>query len=53
MTENFKEEIELECVTREAISEAVACVKKSAVKCEIEEVEKGVNIKLVENTSFA
>ncbi len=47
VTENFKEEIELECVTREAISEAVACVKKSAVKCEIEEVEKGVNIKLV------
>lgn len=47
VTENFKEEIELEGVTREAISEAVACVKKSALRCELEEVEKGVNIKLV------
>lgn len=47
VTENFKEEIELAGVTREAISEAVACVKRSSVKCEIEEVEKGVNIKLV------
>ena len=45
-TENFKEEIELEGVTREAVSEAVACIKRSAVKCEVAEAEKGVDIKL-------
>lgn len=46
ITENFKEEVELEGVTRDSVSEAVACVKKNAVKCEVEEVDKGVNIKL-------
>ncbi len=46
VTESFKEELELEGVTRESISEALACVKKNAVRCELEEVEKGVNIKL-------
>ncbi|MGN1200733.1 MAG: DUF3794 domain-containing protein [Candidatus Caccovivens sp.] len=46
ITESFKEELELEGVTRDSICEAVATVKKSAVKCEIEEVEKGINIKL-------
>lgn len=46
VTENFKEEVELEGVTREAVSDAVAVVKKSAVKCEIEENEKGVNVKI-------
>lgn len=46
ITENFKEELELEGVTRESISEANAVVKKNAVKYEIEEAEKGINIKL-------
>ena len=44
VTENFKEEIELEGVTRESVSEAVACVRRSAVKCEIENADKGVNV---------
>lgn len=46
ITENFKEEVELEGVTRDSVSEAVAFIKKNAVKCEIDEAEKGVNIKL-------
>ncbi len=46
VTENFKEEVELEGVTREAVSEAVACIKKNAVKCELEENDKGVNVNL-------
>lgn len=46
MTESFKEELELEGVTRESICEATASIKKSSVKCEIEEAEKGINIKL-------
>lgn len=46
ITENFKEEIELEGVTRDSTSEAVACIKKNAVKCEVEEADKGVNVKL-------
>lgn len=46
LTETFKEEIELEGVTRDSLSEAVAEVKKSLVKCELSENEKGVDIKL-------
>lgn len=46
ITENFKEEIELEGVTRDSTSEAVACNKKNAVKCEVEQSDKGVNVKL-------
>lgn len=46
VTEAFKEEIELEGVTRESVSEAVANVKKNMVKCEVDSDEKGVNIKL-------
>lgn len=45
-TESFKEEIELEGATREGVSEADAVVKRNAVKCEFEELEKGVAIKL-------
>jgi len=44
-TENFKEEVELEGVTREAISDAEVCVKKSLVKCEVDQDEKGVSVK--------
>lgn len=47
ITENFKEEIELEGVTRDSISEAVVCVKHSTVKCEIENSDKGVEVKVV------
>ena len=46
VTESFKEEVELEGVTRESISDAEAVVKRNSVKCEVEELEKGVNIKL-------
>lgn len=46
VTETFKEEIELEGATRESVSEAVATVKKNAVKCELDSDEKGVNVKL-------
>ena len=46
VTENFKEEVELEGVTREAISEASACIRRSAVKCEMETLEKGVDVKV-------
>ena len=46
VTENFKEEVELEGVTREAVSEATACIKRSAVKCEVSEADKGVDIKI-------
>ena len=45
-TENFKEEIELEGVTREAVSEAEAYVKKNLTKCQIETTEKGVEVKV-------
>lgn len=45
-TEPFKEEVELEGVTRDSISEAEALVKKNSVKCEIEQLEKGVAIKI-------
>lgn len=46
-TENFKEEIELEGVTRDAVSDAEACIKKSQVKCEINQDDKGVNLKFI------
>ncbi len=45
-TENFKEEVELAGVTREAVSEATACVKHSAIKCELENSDKGVEVKI-------
>ncbi len=45
-TESFKEEIDLEGATREGVSEAEAVVKRSACKCEVEELEKGVTIRL-------
>lgn len=40
VTETFKEEVELEGATRESVSEAVATVKKNAVKCELDSDEK-------------
>lgn len=46
VTENFKEELELEGVTRESVSDAVVAIKRSSVKCEVDSDEKGVNIKL-------
>ncbi len=46
VTENFKEEVELEGVTREAISEATAFIRPSSVKCEVENAEKGVDVKV-------
>ncbi len=45
-TESFKEEVELEGVTREGVSEVDACIRRNAVKCEVETLEKGVMIKL-------
>ncbi|MBQ7327441.1 MAG: DUF3794 domain-containing protein [Clostridia bacterium] len=46
VTESFKEEIELEGTTRDAVCEAYACIKKNMVKCEIDSQEKGLDIKL-------
>lgn len=46
LTENFKEEIEVEGSTRESISEAVAMIKRNSVKCEVDNDDKGVNVKL-------
>ncbi len=45
-TESFKEEVELAGVTREAVSEAAACVRRSDVKCEVENSDKGVDVKI-------
>ncbi len=46
VTDNFKEEIELEGVTRESVSEAIATIKRASVKCELDNDDKGVNVKL-------
>lgn len=46
VTENFKEEVELEGVTREAVSEASALIRRSNVKCEVENAEKGVQVRV-------
>ncbi len=46
VTENFKEEVELEGVSQNSITEAKATVKHSQVKCEVVEQEKGVSIKI-------
>ena len=46
LTENFKEEIELDGATRESVAEAIAKVKKGSSKCELDSDEKGVNVKL-------
>lgn len=46
ITENFKEEVELEGVTRESISEAIAFVERSQIKCDVENQDKGVNVNL-------
>lgn len=45
-TESFKEEVELEGVTREGMSEAEAVIKRASAKCEVEEFEKGISIKI-------
>ncbi len=46
VTENFKEEVELNGVSRDTISEAFAFIKRSNIKCEIDNVDKGVEVKL-------
>ncbi len=46
VTELFKEEIELEGTTRDAVCEAYACIKKNMVKCEVDSQEKGLDINL-------
>ncbi len=43
-TENFKEEVELEGVEREAVSEATLSIRQNAVKCEIDNAEKGITV---------
>ena len=44
-SENFKEEIELEGVTRDAISDAKACIRNSMVQCQLDQNDKGMTIK--------
>ena len=46
VSENFKEEVSLEGVTRESVSVANASINKNAVKVTIEEVEKGAKIEI-------
>ncbi len=46
VTESFKEEVELENATREGVSEAEAVIKRNSVKCEIEQLEKGITVRL-------
>ena len=46
VTENFKEEIELEGVSQNSIVEAKAFVKHSQVKCDVVEQDRGVSIKI-------
>ena len=47
VTENFKEEVELEGVTRESVSDAAAYIKQSSIKCQTDAADKGVNIKVI------
>ena len=44
-SENFKEEIELEGVTREAVSEATACIRQHLIQCDINQDDKGLTAK--------
>ncbi len=46
LTESFKEELELDGVTRDSICEATATINRSSSTCELVEAERGVNIKL-------
>ena len=45
--ETFKEEVELEGVTRDSVAECYVNVLKEQVKTEVVEMEKGVNLKIV------
>ena len=45
-SETFKEEVELEGATRENVVDAEVYVKNSLVRCEVEEEDKGVKIKM-------
>ncbi len=44
ITENFKEEVELEGVEREAVSEATLSIRQNSIKCEIDTAEKGITV---------
>lgn len=46
ISEQFKEEVELSGVTRESISLGKACVKNREVRCETENLDKGVSLKI-------
>lgn len=45
--ETFKEEVELEGVTRDSIAECCVSILKEQVKTEVVEIEKGVDVKIV------
>lgn len=44
--ETFKEEIEIDGATQNSLFEVIACVKKSQVKCDVVEEDKGVQVKI-------
>ena len=46
ISESFKEEVEIEGVTKNSVAEAEANIKRSQVKCEVVEQEKGVMVQL-------
>lgn len=46
VSEPFKEEVELEGVSRDSVGEVYACIKKNMVKCEVEQLERGLDVKL-------
>ena len=46
INENFKEEVELEGVTRNSVAEAFVNIKRNQMKCEVVEQERGVVVKL-------
>ena len=46
INENFKEEVELEGVTRNSVAEAFVNIKRNQVKCDVVEQDRGVIVKL-------
>ena len=46
VTENFKEEVELDGVTRDSMAEAKVCVKKNQMQCETITQERGITLKI-------
>ncbi len=46
VVEDFKQEIELDGANRECVCQADVCIKRNLIKAELEDMEKGVKVKL-------